>query len=183
MPSTQAERRALAVVASIAALGVVVRISKARDATPEPTAAEALALDSQIARVRAARERPKASAARAPRPRATRSSTARATSAASQNTRDTTRLRVDLDTASISTIEALPWIGPSLAARIAENRERCGPFGSLDALKRVYGIGDGMTKRLEPYVTFSTSSRPTVADVAQCARPAKAAASRRKGRL
>ena len=55
--------------------------------------------------------------------------------------------------------------------------------GSLDALKRVYGIGDGMAKRIEPYVTFSTPSRPIGADLATaCASSTKGAAPRRKGR-
>src|SRR5687767_16038287 len=71
MPSTPAERRALAVVAAVAALGVVARVIKSRHARPVPTAAEVMALDAQIARVRAARAaakdgtRPKRSTKRA----------------------------------------------------------------------------------------------------------------------
>lgn len=184
MPSTASERRALAVVAAIAALGVVARVVKARDARPAPTAAEVLALDSQIARVRAARAGSSRSggAARATRRESARES--RTTRPSSQSRSDTTpRPLVDLDTASATTIEALPWIGPALAARIIESRERCGSFGSMEALTRVYGIGDGMAKRLAPYVTFSTSSRPIGAErTAACSTSAKGAASRRRGR-
>lgn len=178
MPTTSAERRALAVIASIAALGAAVRVVRAKEARPAPTAAETIALDAQIARVRAAREKPPRKSGRASR--AETATGGRST--VSQGPGDTTWVLVDLDTASAFTIEALPWIGASLAARIIESRERCGPFGSLDALKRVYGIGDGMTKRLEPYVTFSTPSRPNGADLATCDRSAKGAAPRRRGR-
>ena len=73
--------------------------------------------------------------------------------------------------------------GPALAARIIESRERCGPFGSMEELTRVYGIGEGMAKRLAPHVTFSTPSRHKDADrTRECPGPAKGAAPRRRGR-
>jgi len=185
MPSTPAERRALAVVAAVAALGVVARVIKSRHARPVPTAAEVMALDAQIARVRAARAaakdgtRPKRSTKRA-----TEVSESRTRQLPSQSRRDDTPpALVDLDTAGVATIEGLPWIGPSLATRIVESRERCGPFGSLEALTRVYGIGEGMSKRLAPHVTFSTPSRPIGADrIPACSTSAKGAAPRRRGR-
>jgi competence protein ComEA len=180
MSSTPAERRALAVVAAIAALGVVARVVKSRHARPAPTPAEVLALDAQIERVRAAR----AGGAK-PRPARQRpATTSRETQPSSQAKREVTpRPPVDLDTASASTIEALPWIGPTLAARIVESREQCGPFGSMEALTRVYGIGEGMSKRLAPHVTFSTPSRPIGAErTPACSSSAKGAAPRRRGR-
>ena len=152
------------------------RVVKARDARPAPTAAEVLALDSQIARVRAARAGSGRSGGAARPTRRAAAGESRTKRPSSQSTRDTApRPPVDLDTASAVTLEALPWIGPALAARIIESRERCGPFGSLDALKRVYGIGDGMAKRLAPHVTFSTSSRPIGAErTAACSTSARA---------
>ena len=189
MPSTPAERRALAIIAAIAALGVVVRVVRSRAATPTPTAAEVLALDAQIERVRAAREGTSGKS----KSRSTRSTSTRqpANSSTPQPANSsTTRLAsqkprelVDLDTAGLETIESLPWIGPALAARIIESRERCGTFGSMEALTRVYGIGAGMAKRLEPYVTFSTPSRPMDAARAEgCSSTARGAAPRRRGR-
>ena len=182
MPSTPAERRALAVIAAIAALGVVVRVVRSRAATPAPTAAEVLALDAQIERVRAAREGTSAKS----KSRSTRSTSSTSEPAKSSTTRlasQKPRELVDLDTAGLETIEGLPWIGPALAARIIESRERCGTFGSMEALTRVYGIGAGMAKRLEPYVTFSTPSRPMDAARAEgCSSTARGAAPRRRGR-
>src|SRR5688572_4587621 len=115
MSSTPAERRALAVVAAIAALGVVARFVKSRHARPAPTAAEMLALDAQISRVRAARAGSKGSAGPArSRSRARIADSSRLTRPASQPTRDSTPpALVDLDTAGLVTIERLPWIGPS----------------------------------------------------------------------
>lgn len=178
--TTPSERKALAVLAAVAALGVVARIVRAREARPVATAAEMLALDSQIARVRAARGETKSSNRSKSRSRVGESRTTRPRS---QSTSDTTRVLVDLDTAGTITIEALPWIGPALAARIVESRDRCGPFGSMEALTRVYGIGAGMSKRLEPYVTFSATSRPMDAErTPACSSSAKGAAPRRRGR-
>jgi len=185
MPSTPAERRALAVVAAIAALGVVARVVKSRHARPAPTAAEVMALDAQIARVQSARgaTRRGGGAARTPR-RTSAVGDSRTLQPSSQSQRDAKpRPLVDLDTADVATIEGLPWIGPSLAARIVESRDKCGPFGSLEALTRVYGIGAGMSKRLAPHVTFSTPSRPIDADrTPSCSTSEKGAASRRRGR-
>jgi len=144
-----------------------------------------LALDAQIARVRAVRAAPKTGSTRSSAPRKTSAGRkAYESRSSSQSQREVVpRALVDLDTAGLATIEDLPWIGPSLAARIVENRERCGPFGSMEALTRVYGIGEGMSKRLAPYVTFSTPSRPIDADLAQgCQGSAKVAAPRRRGR-
>lgn len=182
--TTASERKALAVVAAIAALGVVARVIKAREARPHATAAEMLALDSQIARVRTARAESKRGGGSGRTARRSNVSESRTKRPASQSVRDSTpRPLVDLDTASIATIEGLPWIGPSLAARIVESRDRCGPFGSMEALTRVYGIGEGMSKRLLPYVTFSTPSRPMDAErTPACSSSAKGAAPRRRGR-
>lgn len=179
-----AERRALAVIAAIAALGVVARVVKSRHARPAPTAAEVLALDSQIARVQNARSGGRRGGGPARASRRPSAVSESRTQLSSQSHRDVTpRPLVDLDTASATTIEALPWIGPALAARIVESRERCGPFGSMEELTRVYGIGEGMSKRLAPHVTFSTPSRPMDAErTPVCSRAAKGAASTRRGR-
>ena len=48
---------------------------------------------------------------------------------------------IALSTATASQLEALPGIGPSLAAAIVEHREREGPFGAVDDLLDVAGIG------------------------------------------
>jgi len=69
---------------------------------------------------------------------------------------------VDLDRATEREIEVLPWVGPALARRIVANRDSFGPFGTIEALGRVKGVGPATRKRLAALVTFSgaPSSRP-----------------------
>jgi competence protein ComEA len=62
---------------------------------------------------------------------------------------------VDVDRADSAALVALPGIGPALARRIVADRAGRGPFGSVDGLSRVAGIGPRLEARLRPLVTFS----------------------------
>jgi DNA uptake protein ComE-like DNA-binding protein len=68
---------------------------------------------------------------------------------------------IDLDVAAAREIESLRHIGPALAERIVADRDSLGPFGSLDGLTRVKGIGPSMVAKLGSSVTFSLVPRPT----------------------
>jgi DNA uptake protein ComE-like DNA-binding protein len=68
---------------------------------------------------------------------------------------------VDVDVANAKEIEALRHIGPALARRIVADRDSFGPFGSMDGLARVKGIGPSMVAKLDSTVTFSLVPRPT----------------------
>lgn len=59
---------------------------------------------------------------------------------------------IDLNSASLAEIELLPEIGPALAARIVESRDKDGPFRSSKDLDRVRGIGKGTIERVSPLV-------------------------------
>lgn len=67
---------------------------------------------------------------------------------------------IDLDRASANEIEALPRVGPALAHRIVASRDSLGPFGSLQGLGRVKGLGAASLARLAPLVSFG--GRPAV---------------------
>lgn len=67
--------------------------------------------------------------------------------------------RIDVDRASVAELTRLPRIGPGLATRIAADREANGPFGSLEALDRVAGIGPATLEALRPHVRFSSPPR------------------------
>ena len=152
---TQSERKALLFFASVALLGAGWRTVRATSA-PGPPPAERAALDAQIAIVESVRARRHRTAARSSSPGAARG----ASGAASRTSSDPPPL-IDVDQATGEELESLPRIGPALAKRILDDRDANGPFGSLEALQRVKGIGPAMAKTLEPRVTFSTSRRPT----------------------
>ena len=48
---------------------------------------------------------------------------------------------IDLNRASAAELEALPGVGPALAARIVSHREAQGPFATAEDLLQVSGIG------------------------------------------
>ena len=61
--------------------------------------------------------------------------------------------RLDLNTATAEDLIFLPGIGPTLAQRIVDYREKNGPFTAVDELKNVSGIGEKRLEALRDYVT------------------------------
>lgn len=59
---------------------------------------------------------------------------------------------VNINTASAVELEALPGIGPVLAARIVQWRVDNGPFTDVEILGEVSGIGDALMAQLRPLV-------------------------------
>ena len=53
-----------------------------------------------------------------------------------------TEYPIDLNSADLGQLEALPEIGPVLAQRILDYREEAGGFSAIEELKNVNGIGD-----------------------------------------
>jgi competence protein ComEA len=66
---------------------------------------------------------------------------------------------IDMDIATAEEIETLRGIGPALAKRIVADRDSLGPFGSIDELTRVKGIGKRLAAKIAPQVTFSLLPR------------------------
>jgi competence protein ComEA len=61
--------------------------------------------------------------------------------------------RVDLNTATVAQLDALPGVGPVLAQRIVDHRQQHGPFRSVEALRDVNGIGEARFADLRGRVT------------------------------
>ena len=59
---------------------------------------------------------------------------------------------VNLNTASVEALERLPGVGPSTAAAIVSHRELSGPFGAVDQLLEVSGIGPAKLESIRPNV-------------------------------
>jgi competence protein ComEA len=175
---TPAERKALLFLAGVIVLGASVRVVRAARGDTHDDPATRAALARQLAAVDSAHGME--SAARKSRPRkgrgprrppkaATKDSSPTASSLALSRAGPLAPNAfagpIDLDVASADAIEALPRIGPVLARRIVEDREANGPFGSLDGLQRVRGVGPALGRQLEGRVTFSGTARPSNAVV------------------
>jgi competence protein ComEA len=184
---TPAEKRALVFLSAMLTLGAGVRATKALSAEPPPPSAAARAdLHRQIVAVDSADSVERISGGRhhrSKRPKSIGISTSDGSDAAARpDTASGSRRRkrtkttapgadqprdlgatpggpIDLDRAQEWEILSLPKVGPGLAHRILANRDSLGPFGSLDELRRVKGVGDGVVNAISPYVTFSLSPR------------------------
>ncbi|MEJ2745117.1 MAG: helix-hairpin-helix domain-containing protein [bacterium] len=65
------------------------------------------------------------------------------------------KAKIDVNKASSEELQSLYLMGPKRTKAVIEEREKNGPFVSLQNLKRrVKGIGPTMIKRWEPYVTL-----------------------------
>ena len=162
MPTAN-ERRALWFLAIVALSGSLVRLMRARPAPGSGTTPDAQ-LEHQLTRIdsaRAQRNAPK-------RPSSQRGASPRDTLNPERRTQHP--VSVDLDRAPAKDIEALPGIGPSLAARIVAYRDSVGTFGTMVAFCRVRGVGPATAARLRSRIVFSGIS----AENAECkAEPAK----------
>ncbi|HUF09588.1 MAG TPA: ComEA family DNA-binding protein [Rhodothermales bacterium] len=60
---------------------------------------------------------------------------------------------LDINSATITQLIGLPGIGPALAARIIEHREKAGRFARPEDLIKVKGIGPAKLARIQPLIT------------------------------
>lgn len=75
-----------------------------------------------------------------------KSSTARTPTRAPQG-------KININTATLDELDALPGIGPSIAQRIIDYRTQNGNFKKIEDLKDVRGIGDALFDQIKESVT------------------------------
>lgn len=63
--------------------------------------------------------------------------------------------KLDLNTATVEDLVALPRIGPVTARAIVDYRRQAGPFTTIDELQAVPGIGPRISRRLSFLVKIS----------------------------
>jgi competence protein ComEA len=61
---------------------------------------------------------------------------------------------VNLNTASVAELDGLPGVGPTTAQAIIDHRSTHGPFGSVEELLDVRGIGDAKLEQLRGLVVI-----------------------------
>ena len=66
---------------------------------------------------------------------------------------------LDLNRATATDLQALPHIGPKMAARIVAYRKDKGFFSSVDDLEQVRGIGSATLGKLRPLVRVGQRSQ------------------------
>jgi competence ComEA-like helix-hairpin-helix protein len=149
MTLTHDEQRALGFIAALLFLSAAVRVANLPDRAPVP--GEPLDLAAHIA----ATEHAVAVAERMAEPLAPGE-------------------RVDPNTAPEAELARLPRVGPALARRIIEDRERNGPFRSAPELARVPGVGARLVELASPHLTLpaTTPSAPAWSDAAARSGPA-----------
>jgi len=59
---------------------------------------------------------------------------------------------LNLNTADLKTLQTLPGVGPALAQRIVEYREKHGGFKKIEDLMNVQGIGEKTFLKLKPLI-------------------------------
>ena len=62
---------------------------------------------------------------------------------------------LNLNTATVAQLEALPGIGKATAERIVEYRQKSGGFKKIEELMNVRGVGEKSFLKLKPLITVS----------------------------
>jgi comEA protein len=62
--------------------------------------------------------------------------------------------KININTATGEQLQILPRIGPSMSQRIIQYRRERGPFTSIDAIKKVKGIGDKTFEKIKSQITI-----------------------------
>jgi competence protein ComEA len=67
--------------------------------------------------------------------------------------------KVNLNTASVEQLTALPGVGPKLAARIVEYRQKSGTFRSPQELMNVKGVGEKNFAKIEAWLSVGEAPK------------------------
>jgi competence protein ComEA len=81
---------------------------------------------------------------------------------------------LDLNRATKAELRLIPGLGDALAQRVIDQRERAGPFKSVDELRQVSGIGPKTLERLRPRLFVTSESFVSMEDEESMPAPTKA---------
>jgi len=80
---------------------------------------------------------------------------ARQTSAQDTAAKPAVSSLINLNSASAAELEKLPGVGPAMATRILEYRQKSGGFKKIEELMNVKGIGEKSFLKMKPLVTVA----------------------------
>ncbi|MBR2546915.1 MAG: helix-hairpin-helix domain-containing protein [Eubacterium sp.] len=66
---------------------------------------------------------------------------------------DTSESLININKADSETLQRIPGIGPVTAEKIIQYREENGPFGSVEDITNISGIGDKTLEKMRPSIT------------------------------
>jgi competence protein ComEA len=61
--------------------------------------------------------------------------------------------KININSATVTELSSLPGVGPRLAARIVEYRQKAGGFKTTQELLNVRGVGEKNFSKLQPHLT------------------------------
>jgi len=65
---------------------------------------------------------------------------------------------VNLNTATVEQLSTIPGVGPKMAERIIDYRQKNGGFKKLEDLMNVSGVGEKSFLKMKPLITVGTPS-------------------------
>src|SRR5262245_333452 len=68
--------------------------------------------------------------------------------------------KINLNSASAEQLSTVPGLGPKLAERIVEHRQKEGAFRSVQELMNVKGVGEKNLARIQGYLVVGDAPRP-----------------------
>ena len=66
---------------------------------------------------------------------------------------------VNLNVATAAKLESLPGVGPAMASRIVDYRQKNGPFKKIEDLMNLKGIGEKSFLKLKPLITVAQTAK------------------------
>jgi competence protein ComEA len=69
--------------------------------------------------------------------------------------------KVNINAAGVEQLTTLQGVGPKLAARIVEHRQKAGAFKSVQELLNVKGIGEKNFEKIQGYLSLGEPGRGT----------------------